>query len=397
MGSSLVPRFAVAVATSRRAIRTALVVGSSLLGVSSARADEAPKAQESGASDRATLVAELRGACGAGDVALDRIAEALARRKLRAEPALDLPGLTLALRAERLPWVWPRSWVAQQSSGDTRALARAFASFREKTTGAHLTCGVSVVSTPAGALVASVIVVDVEGTLTPVRERSRVGEWLTVEGKLAGDVRDARVMIKGPYGAPRTVPGAYSPATRTVRATFAPDARGVFTVQVVGDTSDGPRPLLETLVFADTTPSYAAPVDTSAPTSTPSGSEADALAGLVNGARREEGLAEARRDARLDAIALAHVRQMIAQKKLGHDVGRGDPRARVEEAGLRASVVGENVATGREIRELHRALTDSPSHHANVRRADFDRLGVAAVRDAEGALWGCELFAGGLK
>ena len=368
-----------------------------MLAVSSAHADEAANARDTnGADDPAALATELHRACGATDASLDRIAENLARRKLRAEPALDLPGLTLALRAERLPWVWPRSWVAQQASGDARALARAFAIFRDKTTGARLTCGVSVLKSPAGALVASVIVVDVEGTLTPLRERTRVGEWLTVEGKLLGDVRDARVMIKGPYGAPRTVPGAYSPTTRTVRATFAPDARGVFTVQVVGDTSDGPRPLLETLVFADTTPSYAPAADTGAPPVT-GGSEADTLATLVNGARRDEGLGESRRDARLDAIALAHVRQMIAQKKLGHDVGHGDPRARVEEAGLRATVVGENVATGREIRELHRALTDSPSHHANVRRADFDRLGVAAVRDAEGAIWGCELFAGGLK
>lgn len=363
-----------------------------------ARADEPPAAPaESTSSEATSLVADLRRACGASDSALDRIADGLTRRKLRAEPALDLPGLTLALRAERLPWVWPRSWVAQQASGDARALARAFTTFRDKTSGAHLTCGVAVVKTSTGALVASVVVVDVEGTLAPLRERSRVGEWLTVEGKLVGDVRDARVMVKGPYGAPRTVPGAFSPATRTVRATFAPDARGVFTVQIVGETSDGPRPLLETLVFADTTPSYAPSPETSAAPAVTSGTEADALAALVASARRDEGIAAPSRDPRLDAIALAHVRQMIAQKKLGHDVGRGDPRARVEEAGLRASVVGENVATGREIRELHRALTDSPSHHANVRRADFDRLGVAAVRDAEGALWGCELFAGGLK
>lgn len=349
-------------------------------------------------SDATALLADLHRACGAQDSALDRIADNLAQRKLRAEPALDLPGLTLALRAERLPWVWPRSWVAQQASGDARALARAFTTFRDKTSGAHPTCGVAVVKTSTGALVASVVVVDVEGTLSPLRERTRVGEWLTVEGKLGGDVRDARVMVKGPYGAPRTVPGAFSAATRTVRATFAPDARGVFTVQIVGETSDGPRPLLETLVFADTAPSYAPTPDRgTAPVVVTSGTEADSLASLVGSARRDEGIAAPSRDPRLDAIALAHVRQMISQKKLGHDVGRGDPRARVEEAGLRAAVVGENVATGREIRELHRALTDSPSHHANVRRADFDRLGVAAVRDAEGALWGCELFAGGLK
>lgn len=378
-------------------MRTALAATVVVLGVGRAHADVPPKLEEaSGTHEDVALAAELHRLCGAADVSLDRIAEALARRKLRAEPALDLPGLTLALRAERLPWVWPRSWVAQQTSGDARALARAFTAFRDKTTGAHLTCGVSVAKSPAGALVASVIVVDVEGSLAPLRERTRVGEWLTVEGKLTGDVRDAHVMVKGPYGAPRTVPGAYSPTTRTVRATFAPDARGTFTVQVVGDTSDGPRPLLETLVFADTAPTYVPVVDASVP-ATSNGTEADALAALVNGARRDEGLGESRRDARLDAIALAHVRHMIAQKKLGHDVGRGDPRARVEEAGLRAAVVGENVATGREIRELHRALTDSPSHHANVRRADFDRLGVAALRDAEGALWGCELFAGGLK
>jgi uncharacterized protein YkwD len=56
--------------------------------------------------------------------------------------------------------------------------------------------------------------------------------------------------------------------------------------------------------------------------------------------------------------------------------------------------VGENVAESREVMGLHRALTESPSHYENLRSTRFERIGVAVVADARGALWGCELFVG---
>ena len=331
--------------------------------------------------------------CGESLPALDRVATKLALRKSRGEPALDLPDLALAVLAERVPYVWPRAWVA--SGPSTEALAAGFLAHQKTLPAAtRPVCGRASVDVGNGKVVAAVVVLDAKGELLPVKERARVGEFLGVEATLNGEARDARVMVKGPFGAPRTVPGHFDPASRKVRATFAPDAPGTFVVQIVADTERGPRPVLETRVFANVTPTYSRdPREIASPTV--AGPADDALFALVKKLRQDEGLPALMRDPKLDAVAKAHVETMIAKQSLAHDTGDGDPRARSEEAGIRARTIAENLATGREVLGLHRALTESPSHHANLRSAALDRIGVAVVADAKGALWGCEIFAGG--
>ena len=340
------------------------------------------------------LAASLRETCGQPNAALDRVAATLAERKAKGDAPLDLPDLALALRAERIAYVWPRSWAARGPS-DGAALGRSFSAFRAGVTvGGRAVCGAAELTLPSGERVAAAVVVDAQGELAPLKERSRVGEWLTVEAALEGDFRDAYVMVRGPVGAPRRLPGGFVQSTGKVRATFAPDTRGAFTVQVVGTTEAGPRPVLEARVFADVAPRY---VPEPREDVSRGLSPADALFELVGRLRANEGLRPLTRDPRLDALALAHARAMVAGRRLAHDTGAGDPRARAEAAGLRPTVVGENAATGRETAGLHRALAESPSHHANLRNPAFDRAGFAVVADASGALWGCELFAGGLR
>lgn len=332
-------------------------------------------------------------ACGEPLPALDRVAQKLALRKARGEAALDLPDLALAVLGERVPYVWPRAWVATGPSRE--ALAAGFSEHRRTLPVAtRPVCGRATVDLGNGKLVAAVLVLDAKGELTPIKERARVGEFLTVEAMLSAEARDARVMVRGPFGAARTIPGRFDPASRKVRATFAPDAPGAFTVQVVADTEAGPRPVLETRVFADTTPRYvrdATPTALLPTTASPD----ETLFALVQKLREDEGLPAFVRDPKLDAIAKAHVTTMIARRTLAHDVGEGDPRSRAEEAGVRTRIVAENVATGREVRGLHTALTESPSHHQNLRSAALERVGVAVIADSQGALWGCELFVGG--
>lgn len=346
------------------------------------------------AAQPVALAQGLREACGEPSAGLDRVAEALVQRKARGEPALDLPELSLALRAARVAYVWPRSWAAR-GPADGAALTRSFTAFRGGVPIAgRAVCGAAELTLPSGERVAAVVVVDARGELGALKERARVGEWLTIEAALEGDFRDAYVMVRGPVGAPRRLPGGFVQSTGKVRATFAPDTQGAFTVQVVGGTDSGPRPVLEARVFADVTPTYTPEPREEVTAGLP---PADALFDLVGRLRVAEGLRPLARDARLDALALAHARAMLASRRLAHDTGVGDPRARAEAAGLRPAIVGENAATGREIAGLHRALAESPSHHANLRNPAFERVGVAVVADTTGALWGCELFAGGLR
>ena len=332
--------------------------------------------------------------CGERSPALDRVAEKLAQRKARGEPALDLPDLALLVAAERVAYVWPRAWVA--SGATTEALTLGFAAHRTSLPQAtRAVCGAAVLDAGPGKVVGAVLLLDAKGELGPMKERARVGEFLPLEATLASEARDARVMVRGPFGAARIVPGRFDPATRKLRATFAPDAPGTFVVQVVAETESGPRPFLETRVFADTTPTYARSARDIVPPAPSGTSPDDALFMLVKKLRSEEGLPALVRDPKLDALAKSHVETMIAKRTLAHDTGDGDPRARAEEAGVRARIVAENVATGREVHGLHRALTESPSHHANLRSPSLDRVGIAVVADPAGALWGCELFVGG--
>ena len=79
---------------------------------------------------------------------------------------------------------------------------------------------------------------------------------------------------------------------------------------------------------------------------------------------------------------------------VGHDVGGGDPRVRLEAAGISATVAGENVASAGSLENAHRALWASPSHRGNLLLERFTRVGVAVAQAADGTLWVTEMFAG---
>ncbi len=121
----------------------------------------------------------------------------------------------------------------------------------------------------------------------------------------------------------------------------------------------------------------------------PSGS--DRLVAMVAALRDSERLRPAR-DATLDRVALGHARRMMAAHAVGHDVGDGDPESRVSAAGVRARLIGENVAHAASVALAHRTLYESPSHRDNLLRGEFDRLGVAAIDDADGSVWVAEVY-----
>jgi uncharacterized protein YkwD len=206
--------------------------------------------------------------------------------------------------------------------------------------------------------------------------------------------RSGSVLVLGPSGAPRVVPSWFDGAT--LRARFAPDRPGEFTVQVVADVAAGPRPVLEATVFADVDPDESS----GAATAPAPGEDAalgapddERLIAMVTAARASVGLPALPRDPRLVAVARAHARRMAAAGELAHDAGDGDPLERMRDAGLDPSEAGENVAHSATLAGAHRALWASPSHRANLLRGDLDRLGVAVVRDARGDAWVVEELA----
>jgi uncharacterized protein YkwD len=181
-----------------------------------------------------------------------------------------------------------------------------------------------------------------------------------------------------------------------LRSSFSVDQPGPWLVQVLASVSTGPRPVLEAMIFAGSPPP-ARFVRAPAPgeeAANGAADDADAMLRRMNAARASEGLPALSRDAALDALSRAHCDGMIEARMLGHDVGSGDPAARLSAAGYEARLVGENVASSATPESAHRAIWASPSHRGNLLDRGYTRAGVAVVRDAGGRVWVTQLFAG---
>jgi uncharacterized protein YkwD len=167
-------------------------------------------------------------------------------------------------------------------------------------------------------------------------------------------------------------------------------------IQVLATVSTGPRPVLEAMIHAGTTPP-----SQFVPSSAPGESAAagakdddDGMLRMINAARASEQLAPLARDPALDRVAKAHSEEMLKARMVGHDVGTGDPAVRLRAANIRARIAGENVATASTLENAHRALWSSPSHRGNLLFDQFTKVGVAVIRAPDGMVWVTEMFSG---
>jgi hypothetical protein len=325
-----------------------------------------------------------------------RVATTLAEERARGHGAPDGDRATVLLRKEGEPHVRPHVVVmsgrAPLDEKRVRAELGALASAKRKAR-----CGVAFARTEQGKELLVGVVVDALADLEPLPVRARTGEWLTLSATIHVPARRATVVVLGPRGLPRTVPTSMDPGSGRVLARFAPDRPGAFTVQLVGDLEEGPKPLLEARVFADVDPGGAE--DGPAPGEEAGGGDDDAaaLARMTAALRNSEALPPLARDERLDALARAHAEKMRAAGAIAHDLGDGDLAARFAEQGASATAVGENVARARSVALAHRALHASPSHRMNLLRADYTHIGLGVARDDAGDVYVCEVFAAGLR
>jgi uncharacterized protein YkwD len=346
-------------------------------------------------ADVAPTDADVLARCGVADGALTEAARIVLSRRVRGLPAPDSQELALTLRAAGEPHVWPRAWIASGAVERGAMIASLQAWAAPGHGAAARRCGVASGTGADGAQLTVVVAVEALADLAALATRAHAGQWLTVSATMLEPARAARVVVLGPGAEPRSVPSSLSHGR--VVARFAPEQPGEYTVQVVADLATGPRPVLEARVFADVDPPAslalpAAPGEEAFET----GDGEDALFRAVRIARAEMGKPPLARDPRLDALALAHALRMAQSGELGHDVGDGTPTARLDDAGLSPRVCGENVAHAASVALAHRSLSASPSHRENLLRRDFDRVGLAAARDADGSFWVVELFAGGM-
>jgi uncharacterized protein YkwD len=350
------------------------------------RETRSPRAPSDAVGDR-----ELGEACGRRDSALEAVAAWLAALGPD-EPFPEVAAMTYGLRRHGVPYVWPRAWVLAGGSARSGAdvpLQRWLATFPPQ---GDRRCGV-VTMRAAGREVVVALVSDVLADFEPLPTVVGIGAWLDLRVRLLVPASKVEVVVLGPRGRPFTVPSTKE--GDLVRARFRADRPGTWLVQTMASVSGGPRPVAEALVHADVAPlpDFAA---TPAPGEEAGASAADAPGAILlmlNAARKTEGAPPLQRDAKLDALADEHARAMNAAQRVAHDLGDGDPGARVRAAGLDVAAAGENVAHALDAARAHRALWASPSHRENLLLDRFDNVGIGVARDEDGTVWVCELFA----
>jgi uncharacterized protein YkwD len=56
-----------------------------------------------------------------------------------------------------------------------------------------------------------------------------------------------------------------------------------------------------------------------------------------------------------------------------------DPFARMEDAGIKFLVAGENLALAPNVDLAHEGLMNSPGHRANILTAEFGKVGIGCI------------------
>ena len=332
---------------------------------------------------------DLSSICPDGDAALRTVAAQLAAHTVAAD---DVEAITYALRAAGDPHVWPKAFLLEGKSidfADAKSRIKAWlGTFRQPV---RLRCGI-VAERRGDQDIVAAVAVDAQADLAPVPVRARPSSWIELDAKVLAPASGAKVIVLGPTGATRPLLTSFSEGRVKARANV--DREGTWLFQVLLDGVNGPRPVLETYVFAGVEPPGAQPNRPAPGEEAGSGGDgATALARMMMLARRSESLPGLVRDAALDRVARGHSDRMMRVRKLGHDVGAGDPKERLDRAGISLAQVGENVAHAASITLAHRALWSSPSHRDNLLHPRFDRVGIGVTADPDGSIWVAELFA----
>jgi uncharacterized protein YkwD len=113
----------------------------------------------------------------------------------------------------------------------------------------------------------------------------------------------------------------------------------------------------------------------------------------VNRERAAQGLPILQWDDALASAARGHASQMALHNLMSHQLP-GEPEliARANAAGVRFSVIAENVAIGPDASTIHTAWMHSPGHRANILRPELNVLGIAVVLGS-GGLFAVQDFA----
>lgn len=331
-------------------------------------------------------------ACGRGDEALHEVALFVARTEHERGEIPSLDEVNFELRKRGSPHVAPRLWSAKASPGhEEELIAHVRGWTRTRRPYGELRCGVAQVPS-AGFTIYSLVQVDVSAELSPVPTQVETGAWLELESRLLRPTTSAQIVLLPPNGLPKTLDTRLE--HDTARAKFSLTTPGTWTLQLMATQEGGPLPVAAAQITVGHAPEteFATQPVPGEKSYDPSLDPVAALFVLVNEARKSENLPPLARNARLEQAALDHSRRMLAQGRISHDTGHGNPARRVELVGLNPKATGENVAMALGIPRVHRVLWNSPSHRENLLLRRWDEIGIGIVAGEDGTLFVTQLF-----
>ncbi|HEX6242016.1 MAG TPA: CAP domain-containing protein [Polyangiales bacterium] len=121
------------------------------------------------------------------------------------------------------------------------------------------------------------------------------------------------------------------------------------------------------------------------------------LTELIARERKQRGLPPLQSSPTLAQVALGHSQDMHENHFVAHTSrSTGEANQRVARAGVRTTLLLENIGRGYNADEIHAGLMESPGHRGNILHPDVRELGVGVVAEAEGdrvAFLATQLFA----
>ncbi|MDQ3034126.1 MAG: CAP domain-containing protein [Myxococcota bacterium] len=207
---------------------------------------------------------------------------------------------------------------------------------------------------------------------------------IRVHGRLAEGFQNPTIVVQAPDGAVTRQPAGAGPEFDVRVPTTA---NGAFQVEVLARGAHGESVLANMPVYVGATPPSTVRLSPQADPDGPAPDVATVRAQLLealNRTRAESGLPVLAIEPSLDAIALAHSRDMLEHDYVGHvSPTTGSAADRVRAAGVRSGLVLENIGRGYGATEIHRGLLDSPGHRANLVSPDATHVGIGVVAEEE--------------
>jgi uncharacterized protein YkwD len=85
-------------------------------------------------------------------------------------------------------------------------------------------------------------------------------------------------------------------------------------------------------------------------------------------------------DEKLQEVARAHGEDMFARGYFAHNTPEGKtPFDRMNEAGIKYVVAGENLALAPNLETAHQGLMDSKGHRENILSTDYGKVGIGVI------------------